>query len=308
MLQKFDERNRDLIVNINGELMHRDNAAISPFDSAVQGGDAVWEGLRLYNGRIFKLHEHLNRLERSARSLSFAKSPPHEQIIDEIKRTLAANKMRDGAHIRLTLTRGVKITSGMDPRLNQRGPTLIVLAEHKPPVYAKTGLNLITSNIRRPPPDVLDPRIHHANLLNSILAKIEANNAGADDALMLDTRGFVAETNATHVFIVRNSDESRAGGELATSRVVACPEGITRATVIEICAAEKIRCVETDLALVDVYGAQEMFCTGTMGELAGVIRIDNRQIGDGRIGPVTTRLSDLYAQRTATEGVQVVDL
>ena len=308
MLQKFDERNRDLIVNINGELIHRDNAGISPFDSAVQGGDAVWEGLRLYDGRIFKLHEHLDRLERSARSVSFAKIPPREQIIDEIKRTLTANKMRDGAHIRLTLTRGVKITSGMDPRLNQRGPTLIVLAEHKPPVYAKTGLNLITSKIRRPPPDVLDARIHHANLLNSILAKIEANNAGADDALMVDTRGFVAETNATHVFIVRSSDESRAGGELATSRVVACPEGITRVTVIEICAAEKIRCVETDLALVDVHGAQEMFCTGTMGELAGVIRIDNRQIGDGRIGPVTKRLSDLYAQRTATEGVQVVDL
>jgi branched-chain amino acid aminotransferase len=308
MLQEFDERNRDLIVNINGQLVHRDNAGISPFDAAVQGGDAVWEGLRLYNGRIFKLHEHLDRLERSARSLSFAKIPPREKIIDHIKRTLAANKMRDGAHIRLTLTRGVKITSGMDPRLNQRGPTLIVLAEHKPPVYAKTGLNLITSRIRRPPPDVLDARIHHANLLNSILAKIEANNAGADDALMLDTRGFVAETNATHVFIVRNSDESRASCELATSRVLACPEGITRATVIEICAAEKIRCVETDLSLVDVYGAQEMFCTGTMGELAGVIRIDNRQIGDGRIGPVTTRLSDLYAQRTATEGVQVVDL
>jgi branched-chain amino acid aminotransferase len=308
MLQEFDERNRDLIVNINGQLVHRDNAGISPFDAAVQAGDAVWEGLRLYNGRIFKLHEHLDRLERSARSLSFAKIPPREKIIDHIKRTLAANKMRDGAHIRLTLTRGVKITSGMDPRLNQRGPTLIVLAEHKPPVYAKTGLNLITSRIRRPPPDVLDARIHHANLLNSILAKIEANNAGADDALMLDTRGFVAETNATHVFIVRNSDESRASGELATSRVLACPEGITRATVIEICAAEKIRCVETDLSLVDVYGAQEMFCTGTMGELAGVIRIDNRQIGDGRIGPVTTRLSDLYAQRTATEGVQVVDL
>jgi branched-chain amino acid aminotransferase len=154
---------------------------------------------------------------------------------------------------------------------------------------------------------VLDARIHHANLLNSILAKIEANNAGANDALMLDTRGFIAETNATHVFIVRNSDESRAS-ELATSRVLACPEGITRATVIEICAAEKIRCVETDLSLVDVYGAQEMFCTGTMGEIAGVIRIDNRKIGDGRIGPVTTRLSDLYAQRTATEGVQVVDL
>ena len=215
--------------------------------------------------------------------------------------------MRDGAHIRLTLTRGVKITSGMDPRLNQSGPTLIVLAEHKPPVYAKTGLSLITSKIHRPPPDVLDARIHHANLLNSILAKIEANNAGVDDALMLDTRGFIAETNATHVFIVRNS-ESRTSGDLATGHVVACPEGITRATVFEICAAEKIRCVETDLSLVDVYGAHEMFCTGTMGELAGVIRIDNRQIGDGNVGPMTKRLSDLYLQRTAAEGVGVVDV
>ena len=301
MLQEFDERNRDLLINVNGDLVHRDKAGISPFDSAVQGGDAVWEGLRLYNGRIFKLHEHLDRLERSARALSFAEIPPRDKIVGEIKRTLATNKMRDGAHIRLTLTRGVKITSGMDPRLNQSGPTLIVIAEHKPPVYAKTGLSLITSKIRRPPPDVLDARIHHANLLNSILAKIEANNAGADDALMLDTRGFVAETNATHLFIAPNHD-------LATSRVVACPEGITRATVIEICAAEKIRCIETDLSLADVYGAHEIFCTGTMGELAGVTRIDNRQIGDGQVGPLTKRLSKLYAKRTATEGVQIVDL
>ena len=306
MLQKFDERNRNLTVNINGQLVHRDKAAISPFDSAVQGGDAVWEGLRLYNGRIFKLHEHLDRLERSARALSFAEIPPREKIVEEIKRTLAANKMGDGVHIRLTLTRGLKITSGMDPRLNQNGPTLIVLAEHKTPVYAKTGLTLVTSRIRRPPPEVLDARIHHANLLNSILAKIEANNAGADDALMLDTRGFVAETNATHIFIVRNSDKSRASGDLATSRLVACPEGITRATVIEICAAEKIRCVETDLPVVDVYSASEMFCTGTMGELAAVTMLDNRQIGDGKVGPMTKRLSDLYAKRTATEGVQIV--
>jgi branched-chain amino acid aminotransferase len=206
--------------------------------------------------------------------------------------------MRDSVHVRLTLTRGTKVTSGMDPRLNQNGPTLIVLAEHKAPVYTKTGLTLITSKIRRPSPDILDARIHHANLLNSILAKVEANNAGADDALMLDTRGFVAETNATHVFIVRN-------GDLATSRVVACPEGITRATVMEICAAEKIRCIETDLSVVDVYGADEIFCTGTMGELAAVIKIDNRVIGDCEVGVVTKRLSDLYAQRTAGEGVQV---
>ena len=306
MFQKFNERNRDLIVNINGQLVHRDKAGISPFDSAVQGGDAVWEGLRLYNGRIFKLHEHLDRLEHSARALSFPEIPPREKIIDEIKRTLAANKMSDGAHIRLTLTRGVKITSGMDPRLNQSGSTLIVLAEHKAPVYMKTGLTLITSKIRRSPREVLDARIHHANLLNSILAKIEANTAGADDALMLDTRGFVAETNATHVFIVRNSDKSRASGDLATSHVVACPEGITRATVMEICVAEKIRCIETDLSVVDVYGANEMFCTGTMGELAAVTRLDNRQIGDGKVGPMTKRLSELYAKRTGIEGVQVV--
>ena len=300
MLQQFNEKNRDLIVNINGSLLHRDQAGISPFDSAVQGGDAVWEGLRLYNGRIFKLYEHLDRLHRSAVALSFPEIPSRDKIIEEIKRTLVANRMRDGVHIRLTLTRGVKITSGMDPRLNQNGPTLIVLAEHKAPVYAKTGLTLITSKMRRPPPDILDPRIHHANLLNSILAKIEANNAGADDALMLDTHGFVAETNATHVFIVR-------GGKLATPRVVACPEGITRATVIEICAAEKIPCTETDLTPDDVYRADEMFCTGTMGELAGVIKIDNRPIGDGKVGPMTKRLSALYGRCTATEGVQVVD-
>ena len=296
MLQKFNRKNRDLIVNINGQLVHRDKAGISPFDSAVQGGDAVWEGLRLYNGRIFKLYEHLDRLERSARALSIVDRPPREKIIEELKRTLAANKMRDGVHIRLTVSRGVKITSGMDPRLNQAGATLIILAEHKAPVYAKTGLTLITSKTRRPPPEVLDAKIHHANLLNSILAKIEANNAGADDALMLDTNGCVAETNATNVFIVRK-------GDLATSKVVACPEGITRATVIEICAAEKIRCVEADLSPVDVYGADEMFCTGTMGELAGVVKIDNRDICDGQVGPMTKRLSELYAQRTSREGV-----
>lgn len=299
MLQQFNDKNRDLIVNINGKLVHRDEAGVSPFDSVVQGGDAVWEGLRLYNGRIFKLLEHLDRLERSARAIAIVDLPSREKIVDELKRTLEANKMHDGVHIRLTLSRGVKITSGMDPRLNQNGSTLIVLAEHKAPVYSKEGLTLITSKTRRPPPEVLDAKIHHANLLNSILAKIEANNAGADDALMLDTRGFIAETNATHLFIVRK-------GDLATSKTVACPEGITRATIFEICDAEKIRCVEADLSPVDVYSADEVFCTGTMGELAGVVKIDNRIIGKGEIGPMTRQLSDLYAQRTAREGFAIV--
>src|SRR5262245_13614226 len=300
MLQKFNERNRDLIVNINGNLVHRDEAGVSPFDSAVQGGDAVWEGLRLYHGRIFALEEHLARLRSSALAPAFERIPSNEQIIGEIKRTLAANNMTDGVHIRLTLSRGLKVTSGMDPRLNQLGPTLIVLAEHKAPVYSKAGLSLFTSSFRRPSPDVLDPKIHHANLLNSVLAKIQANAAGADDALMLDARGFIAETNATHIFMV-------LGGIVGTPTVAACPEGITRATVLDICRAENIPCEVRDFSLTELYRADEAFCTGTMGELAGIIQVDKRRIGDGQVGEMTKRLSGLYAQRTASGGTRVVD-
>src|SRR6516162_2697966 len=269
MLQKQNPQNKDLIVNVNGRLVHRDQAAISPFDSAVQGGDAVWEGLRLYDGRIFKLTEHLDRLRSSALALAFQEIPSFEAISHEIRRTLAANGMRDGVHIRLTLTRGVKYTSGMDPRLNQSGPTLIILPEFKDPVYGRQGVRLITSTIRRFPPDCLDPKIHHCNLLQSILAKIQANVAGADDALMLDLRGFVAETNATHVFLVRL-------GTVLTSHETACPEGITRATVLELCRDHGIPYQEKDLSLTEVYRADEMFCTGTMGEIVPVAKVDGR--------------------------------
>jgi branched-chain amino acid aminotransferase len=274
MLQSFDKRNRDLIVNINGKLVHRDQAVVSPFDSVVQGGDAVWEGLRLYNGRIFRLVEHLDRLRHSALALGFAEIPSQESIIEEIRKTLAANSMTDGVHIRLTLTRGVKITSGMDPRLNQSGPTLIILAEFKPPVYSKQGIRLITSAYRRPTADVLDPKIHHNNLINSILAKMQATAAGADDALMLDSNGFVAETNATHVFMVN-------GGRVATPRTVACPKGITRSVVLEICTAAGIECEVRDISLAEFYRADEVFCTGTMGEIVPVVEIDGRPIGGG---------------------------
>ncbi len=302
MLQKFDARNRDLLVNINGLLKHRDEAGVSPFDSVVQGGDAVWEGLRLYNGRIFRLHAHLDRLRSSALALAFVEIPTHEQIIEEIKKTLSANNMTDEVHIRLTLTRGVKITSGMDPRLNQAGPTLIVLAEYKPPVYDKTGLRLLTTSIRRPTPDVLDPNIHHNNLLNSILAKIQANVAGVDDALMLDARGFVAETNATHLFVV-------SSGEVATPHTAACPEGITRAVVLELCQTAGIPHRIADLSLTEIYRADEIFCTGTMGELAAVAEVDGRPIGGGDMagkpGPLTARLSELFRNLTAAEGEAV---
>ena len=299
MLQSFNEKNRNLIVNIGGKLVHRDEAGVSPFDSVVQGGDAVWEGLRLYQGKIFRLDEHLDRLRSSALALAFAQIPSHVEITGQISRTLKANQMTDGVHIRLTLTRGVKVTSGMDPRLNTAGPTLIILAEHKPPVYDKAGLSLITSSVRRFPPDCLDPKIHHNNLIQSILAKIEANVAGADDALMLDTRGFVAETNATHLFLVTK-------GEVLTPRTVACPEGITRAVVLEICREQKVPHEVRDLSLTEFYRADEVFCSGTMGELAAVTKIDGRPIVSGQPGPMTKRLSDLFGARTRAEGVPVV--
>ena len=298
MLQKFDERNRDLIVSVDGCLVHRDQAAISPFDSSVQGGDAVWEGLRLHQGRIFRLDEHLARLRRSAAALAFDRVPSDEEITGQISATLRANQMTDNVHIRLTLTRGVKITSGMDPRLNQGGPTLIVLAEHKPPVYDSSGIRLVTTSVRRPSPDCLDPKIHHNNLLPSILAKIEANVAGADDAVMLDHRGFVAETNATHLFLV-------AAGRLATPATAACPEGITRAAVLELAEGAGIGCDVGDLSLTQFYTADEVFVTGTMGGLTPVIAIDGRTIGRGTPGPVTGRLTGLFADLTARSGTPV---
>lgn len=300
MLQKFNEKNRDLIVNINGRLIHRDQAGISPFDSVVQGGDAVWEGLRVYQGRIFTLREHLDRLRSSALALAFRDIPSHEFITREIRRTLEANQMFDNVHIRLTLTRGVKLTSGMDPRLNTSGPTLIILAEHKAPVYDKSGLTLITSSIRRFPPDCLDPKIHHNNLIQSILAKIQANQAGADDALMLDSRGFVAETNATHVFIVHQ-------GVVLTPFTVACPEGITRSVVLRICRREGIPCDERDLSLTEIYRAEEMFCTGTMGELAPVVEVDSRPIGSGQPGTMLARLDQLFAKEVLATSEKILN-
>jgi branched-chain amino acid aminotransferase len=299
VLQALDERNLDVIVNVGGRLTHRDEAAVSPFDSAVQGGDAVWEGLRLYRGRIFRLAEHLARLRRSAKALAFDTVPSDEEITEQVRRTLRANGMTDNVHIRLTLTRGEKVTSGMDPRLNRSGPTLIVLAEHKAPVYDLAGITLITSSVRRPPPDCLDPKIHHNNLLPSILAKIEANAAGADDAVMLDHRGFVAETNATHLFLV-------TGGRLGTPAALACPEGITRATVLELAAQAGLPCDVRDFSLTDFYNAGEVFVTGTMGGLAPVTTIDGRAIGDGKPGPVTARLMELFADLATRTGTAMV--
>ncbi|MFI7586389.1 aminotransferase class IV [Spongisporangium articulatum] len=298
MLQNYDERNADVRYWVNGVLRHRDEPGLSPFDSVVQGGDAVWEGLRLYSGKIFGLTEHLDRLRRSALALGFVDIPKHAEIVDAVSATLRANGMTDGVHIRLTLTRGVKVTSGMDPRLNQAGPTLIVLPEHKAPVYDTSGLSLVTASVRRPGPAVLDPKIHHNNLLNSILAKLEANVAGADDAMMLDERGFVAETNATNLFAV-------VDGALHTPTSAACPEGITRATILKIAPSSGLPVVVRDISQAEMYAVDEVFCTGTMGEVAGVTRIDGRPIGNGQVGPVTLRVAALYRDHAATHGEPV---
>jgi branched-chain amino acid aminotransferase len=299
VLQTYDPRNADIRYWVNGVLRHRDEPGLSPFDSVVQGGDAVWEGLRLYDGRIFGLDAHLARLRRSAVALGFASVPSDVDIISAVAETLRANDMSDGVHIRLTLTRGVKVTSGMDPRLNTAGCTLIVLAEHKAPVYDTSGLSLITASVRRPGPDVLDPKIHHANLLNSILAKMEANVAGADDALMLDGRGFVAETNATHLFAM-------IGGALVTPYTLACPEGITRQTVLDLAPGAGLAVRVRDVSLAEMYNADEVFCTGTMGEIAGVTTIDGRRIGDGMVGPVTAELAAIYQAHARANGVPVL--
>jgi branched-chain amino acid aminotransferase len=291
MLQTYNPQNANLIVNVNGDLVHRSQAGVSPFDSSVQNGDAVWEGLRLYQGRIFRLRQHLDRLRRSAELLQYAGVPDDQYLIDQLRQTLAANKMTDGVHIRLTITRGLKYTSGLDPRINNQGCALIILPEFKPPVYDRAGIRLMTASIRRPLANVLNQHIHSCNQLTSILAKLEANAAGADDALMLDPDGFLAETNATHVFIVKD-------GIVETSTTRACPEGITRATVLELCQIHGIPTRLRDITPAEIHAADEVFCTGTMGELTPVTQIDQTVINAAQPGPMCHRLSNLFTQLT----------
>lgn len=272
MLQKFNPKNADIKIHVNGVLLPRNEAKISVFDSSVQGGDAVWEGLRVYKGGIFCLDRHLDRLEASAHALAFAHIPKKEEVKAAIFETLKANGMTDETHIRLTLTRGEKVTSGMDPRLNTEGSCLIVLAEWKPLVYNNAkGIRVITSSQRRNSPQFLDSKIHHNNLLNNIIAKIQANVAVADAAVMLDQQGFVAELNDTNLFL--NKD-----GKVFTPFADACLHGITRGVVIEICKELSIHVEERNLSLTEFYNADEVFACGTMGELTPVTEIDGRKI------------------------------
>jgi len=272
MLQKSNPKNDNIQVYINDGLYHRNEAKVSVFDSSVQGGDAVWEGLRVYPEGIVCLDKHLTRLHESAKALAFTDVPSKAEIKKAIKQTLEANGMNDDTHIRLTLTRGEKITSGMDPRLNQSGSCLIVLAEWKPLVYDNSsGIKVISSSQRRNAPQFLDSKIHHNNLLNNIIAKIQANVAGKDAGLMLDERGFVAELNGSNVFMTKN-------GKVYTPYAHACLPGITRNTVMEMCRKEHIEIMEADLSLSEFMNADGAFATGTMGELTPIVEIDGRSI------------------------------
>lgn len=272
MLQKYNPRNENIIVHVGGKLLPRNDAKVSVFDSSVQGGDAVWEGLRVYNGGIFCLDKHLNRLHASAHALAFSDIPSKETIRRAIFDTLKANGMKDETHIRLTLTRGEKVTSGMDPRVNTKGSCLIVLAEWKPLVYDnQAGIRVITSSMRRNNPQFLDSKIHHNNLLNNILAKIQANAAGVDAALMLDHNGFVAELNDINLFMIKDQ-------VVYTPHADACLHGITRRLVIDLCKENHIAMEERNLSLTEFYTADEVFGTGTMGELTPVTEIDGRKI------------------------------
>lgn len=291
MLQELNPKNKDIQIYVKDGLYPRDAAKVSVFDSSVQGGDAVWEGLRVYKGGIFCLDRHLDRLYTSAKTLAFVDIPSKATIKKAIFETLEANGMRDEVHIRLTLTRGEKITSGMDPRLNQYGACLIVLAEWKPLVYDnKNGIKIITAHIQRNSPKHLDSKIHHANLLNNILAKIQANIAGADAALMLDANGFVAELNGTNIFMVKN-------GTLYTPHADACLHGITRGLIIELAKEAGIPMVERNLSLTEFYGADEVFCSGTMGELTPIVAIDGRVIENQSDGSLLDKIQDLFVAK-----------
>lgn len=295
-----DERNKDIKVWIDGRLYPREEAKVSVFDSVVQGGDAVWEGLRVYDGKIFALEAHLERLQDSARAMAFKNVPPNDKIKSAVFKTLETNGMRDDTHIRLTLTRGKKVTSYMDPQVNQYGPTLIVLAEWKPPLNEinknrKDGLRLITSSIRRNPPQCIDSKIHHNNLINNILAKIEANVAGVDAAVMMDVEGYVSEANATNIFFVRK-------GCVYTPFADSCLPGITRGIVMDLCGLHDIMCREKRISMAEMYRADECFTTGTMGELAAVSEIDGRKIGQGKAGTVTRQLQSLHKKLAETTG------
>jgi branched-chain amino acid aminotransferase len=290
-----DERNDNILIYVNGDLVLRNEASISVFDSGYLIGDGIWEALRLHKGVLVFLDEHLDRLWQAAAAVAMDLRMSREDLTAELWRTLDANKMRDNVHVRFMLTRGIKKTPSQDPRLVVSGPNLVIIAEHKlaSPESKENGVTLFTSTVRRGSPDYLDPRLNCHSKLHEVLALLQAIEAGADEALMLDIHGFVATCNATNFFMVK-------GKEVWTSTGQYCMNGITRAKVIEVCKNNEIPCLQKNFSLFDVYGADEAFVTGTFGGLTPVTAVDGRTIGEGAFGPMTRRLEALYQDEIKT--------
>ena len=289
-----DDRNMSIKVYVNGEIIHRDQAKVSVFDSGFLLGDGIWESFRLHKGKLAFLNQHLYRLHESAKAVDMDLGMSDQQIVEAIYQTTQANNMEDNVHIRLIFSRGIKSTPFQDPRVNIGGSTLVIIPEYKVVVENPVGLSLYTVYVRRGRPDVQDPKLHPLSKLNCILACIQTTKAGADEALMLDPNGFVAACNSTSFFIVRK-------GQVWTSTGNYCLNGITREIVIELCRENGIDVFEKDFSVMETYCADESFVTGTFGGIRNVREIDGRIIGDGELGPVTQQLQNLYEQRLNIE-------
>jgi len=291
-----DPRNADIIIDINGEYFPREQAKVSVFDSGFVLGDGVWEGLRVHQGKIAFLDQHLDRLYEGAKALDMEMEVSAVELRERLYRLLEKNNMRDGVHIRLMVSRGIKATPYQDPRITITPPTIVIIPEYKTalPETAHKGIKLFTVHVRRGYPDVQDPKLNSHSKLNCITACIQAAKAGADEALMLDPHGFVATCNSTHFFIVRK-------GEVWTSSGDYCLGGITRGNVIDLCEQNQIPVRQKNFSLIDVYGADEAFVTGTFAGLAPVREIDGRIIGDGERGPMVEKLQQLYLEMLARE-------
>jgi branched-chain amino acid aminotransferase len=289
-----DPRNEHVLVSVNGSLVPRNEATVSVFDSGFVLGDGVWEAFRLVGGTLVFTREHLQRLSEGARAIDLDIGLDDKAIAAALYRTVDANDMRDGVHVRLMVTRGVKKTPNQDPRYAVGPATVVIVAEHKEPnrrIKAE-GLHLFTSAVRCSSPDAYDLRLNSHSRLNLIQALIQAIKAGAHEALMLDPHGFVASCNSTNFFVVRD-------GEVWTSTGRYNFKGITRGQVVSLCEAHGIRVRQTDFTLAESYAAAEAFVTGTFGGVTPVSRIDGRTIGDAVPGPVTRRVAELYGDLVA---------
>ena len=291
-----DHRNEAVLIYVNGELFARNEAKISVFDSGYLVGDGIWEALRLHDGILVFQDEHLDRLWTAAATIGMDLKMTKPELIAEVWKTLNANDMHDGVHVRFMVTRGIKKTPSQDPRLTISGPNLVIIAEHKTASVEsqEKGITLFTSTIRRGSPDYLDPRLNCHSKLHEVMALVQAIEAGADEALMLDIHGMVSTCNATNFFIVKN-------GEVWTSTGQYCMNGITRGNIIRVCKEDRIPVFEKNFSLFDVYGADEAFVTGTFGGVTPVTHIDGRQIGEGKYGLMAQKLSHLYHSLIETE-------